>query len=154
MLFDPLGIITPFVLIAKCLIQTLWQKKLAWDEDMPEEELVIWKNWLGELSYLEDLAVPRCLKSAVTEEVHTVELHLFADASERAFAAAGVRAVGLTDLTRRHSFEWTEAAERSFQDLRKAVAAFPVVRPPDPEQPFRITTDACSRGWGATLSPV
>ncbi|KAF0314271.1 hypothetical protein FJT64_015247 [Amphibalanus amphitrite] len=63
-----------------------------------------------------------------------------------------VRAVGLTDLTRRHSFEWTEAAERSFQDLRKAVAAFPVVRPPDPEQPFRITTDACSRGWGATLS--
>ncbi|KAF0312553.1 F-box only protein 42 [Amphibalanus amphitrite] len=56
-----------------------------------------------------------------------------------------VRAVGLTDLTRRHSFEWTEAAERSFQDLRKAVAAFPVVRPPDPEQPFRITTDASSQ---------
>ncbi|XP_043199019.1 uncharacterized protein LOC122368823, partial [Amphibalanus amphitrite] len=100
MLFDPLGIITPFVLIAKCLIQTLWQKKLAWDEDMPEEELVIWKNWLGELSYLEDLAVPRCLKSAVTEEVHTVELHLFADASERAFAAAGY--VRFTDAAGHH----------------------------------------------------
>ena len=100
MLFDPLGIITPFVLIAKCLIQTLWQKKLAWDEDMPEEELVTWKSWLEELSCLEDLAVPRCLKSAVTEEVHAVELHLFADASERAFAAAGY--VRFTDAAGHH----------------------------------------------------
>ena len=63
-----------------------------------------------------------------------------------------VRAVGLTDLTRRDAFEWTAAAESSFQDLRQSIAAHPVVRPSDPEQPFRITTDACARGWGATLS--
>ena len=100
MLFDPLGIITPFVLIAKCLTQTLWQKKLAWDEDMPDEEQATWRSWLEELSHLEDLAVPRCLKSTVTEEIHAVELHMFADASERAFAAAGY--VRFTDVAGHH----------------------------------------------------
>ena len=100
MLFDPLGFITPFVLLVKCLIQTLWQKKLTWDEVMSEEDLVIWQKWLDELPRLEELSIPRCLKSTVNSEVHSVELHMFADASERAFAAAGY--VRISDITGQH----------------------------------------------------
>ena len=63
-----------------------------------------------------------------------------------------VRAVGLTDLTRQDKFQWTEAAERSFQDLKEAMVSYPVVRPADAQQPFRVTTDACGRGWGAVIT--
>ena len=66
----------------------------------------------------------------------------------------GTRAAPLTDLTRGEKFEWTEAAEVSFKDLCEAIASDPVVRPADPNLSFRLTTDACSRGWGATLSQV
>ena len=62
------------------------------------------------------------------------------------------RSAALTDLTSQERFEWTAAAEESFQDLKGAVAAYPVVQPADTELPFRVTTDACGRGWGATLT--
>ena len=65
-----------------------------------------------------------------------------------------VRAAPLTDLTRGEKFEWTEAADNAFKDLCEAISSHPVVRSADSSLPFRVTTDACSRGWGATLSQV
>ena len=63
-----------------------------------------------------------------------------------------ITAAALTDLTSQDKFKWTAEAEESFQDLRSTVAAYPIVQPADAERPFRVTTDACGRGWGATLS--
>ncbi|GFU58848.1 integrase catalytic domain-containing protein [Nephila pilipes] len=33
-IFDPLGLISPFTLRMKCLVQELWKNKIAWDEDL------------------------------------------------------------------------------------------------------------------------
>lgn len=38
-LFDPLGIVSPVVLVAKLLMQALWVRKLEWDEPIPEDLL-------------------------------------------------------------------------------------------------------------------
>ena len=42
-LFDPLGILTPFVLKAKILLQELWRAGLDWDEEIGEEYKKYWE---------------------------------------------------------------------------------------------------------------
>ncbi|KAK3748900.1 hypothetical protein QZH41_002891 [Actinostola sp. cb2023] len=51
--FDPLGVLTPFLLPAKCLIQTLWQKGKGWDEPLDPDDERIWKA--GRLVQIEEL---------------------------------------------------------------------------------------------------
>ena len=43
-LFDPLGMIAPFIMKAKLLLQELCRKKLQWDEEIRELEK---KQWLA-----------------------------------------------------------------------------------------------------------
>ena len=100
MIFDPLGLISPFVLRIKVLVQKLWALKLDWDEQIPDAELSEWEIWLRELPNLRDIAVPRCLLAAVVGDVQHIELHMFSDASEQAFAAVGY--VRVTDASGHH----------------------------------------------------
>ena len=44
--FDPLGVLAPFLLPVKCLIQTLWCKKKGWDEPLDEDDRMVWESWL------------------------------------------------------------------------------------------------------------
>ena len=84
--FDPLGVLAPFLLPAKCLIQDLWRKKRGWDEPLDESNRVVWENWLADLSALRVFELPRCLCSDAPQDVR-VELHVFGDASEKGFGA-------------------------------------------------------------------
>ena len=84
--FDPLGILAPFLLPAKCLIQDLWRKKRGWDEPLDESNRVVLENWLADLSPLRVFELPRCLCSDAPQDVR-VELHVFGDASEKGFGA-------------------------------------------------------------------
>ena len=38
--FDPLGVLSPYLFLAKSLIQTLWRKRKHWDEPLEPEDLV------------------------------------------------------------------------------------------------------------------
>ena len=89
MVFDPLGIVSPFTLRAKLLVQRLWTLKCDWDEPLTGGELAVWEQWLSELPQLQTIEIPRCFKAAVSSEdtVCEVELHIFCDASENAFGA-------------------------------------------------------------------
>lgn len=44
-MFDPLGLLTPFTIRVKCLIQDLWDKKFTWDENLPPKLEEKWKVW-------------------------------------------------------------------------------------------------------------
>ena len=53
MLFNPLGLISPFVIMAQMLLQTLWSRGYDWNDIIVDEvakKLVsgfdIWKVWL------------------------------------------------------------------------------------------------------------
>jgi hypothetical protein len=51
-IFDPLGLIAPFVVNAKLVLQKLWQLKLQWDQSVPNPLAEEWHRFLNELCHL------------------------------------------------------------------------------------------------------
>lgn len=84
-MFDPLGLISPVVTLAKIFYQDLWKLKLDWDEVLPEELSRKWHEFCQQLSHLKELSIPRYLLHQPKPRL--IELHGFADASERAYGA-------------------------------------------------------------------
>ncbi len=44
-LYDVLGIITPFSISRKIILQKLWELNIGWDQSIPAEMLPKWKTW-------------------------------------------------------------------------------------------------------------
>ncbi|XP_024875673.1 uncharacterized protein LOC112457035 [Temnothorax curvispinosus] len=84
-LFDPLGWLAPVVVSAKILFQATWLRGLDWDDPLSETDALQWKTYQAELPLLEQIRVPRRIYPGARGL--GVELHGFADASEKAYAA-------------------------------------------------------------------
>lgn len=82
-IFDPLGLIAPFVMKAELLLQTLSMKRLGRDDPLEEDDKKQWKRWLDYLPKLQEMQVDCCLKPKVFDEVKEVQLHLFSGASRQ-----------------------------------------------------------------------
>ena len=87
MIFDPLGIVAPFTLRAKILVQRLWSLNYGWDDQLRATERHEFLEWESEIHYLENIRIPRCYKARLTQEPDEYQLHVFCDASEAAFGA-------------------------------------------------------------------
>ncbi len=61
-IYDPLGIVAPFVLTAKIILQDLCRQKLGWDDEIPGTAINRWNSWIKELPNLVKLVVPSCFK--------------------------------------------------------------------------------------------
>ena len=61
-LFDPLGMIAPFIMKAKLLLQELCRNKLEWDEEIEELEGNQWLRWLSDLLKLKKVKVEGCFR--------------------------------------------------------------------------------------------
>ena len=85
--YDPLGFVGSFILTAKLILQDLCRLKLDWDDKIPDKYLHRWQAWLNDLPNLEQLAIDRCFKPSPTEEVHSIQLHHFSDASQQGYGA-------------------------------------------------------------------
>ena len=86
-LFDPLGLLSPFVLPVKVLIQELWKEKVEWDEKIQDHHLQVWKRWTSSLPLIELIQIPCCYRNPDMPNNSMVQLHLFSDASEYAYSA-------------------------------------------------------------------
>ena len=86
-LFDPLGFLAPFIVVAKILLQEIWTRGLDWDENLDDDLMVKATSWLKQLDHLEDIRIPRCLRLGQNEEVRSFTLHTFVDASQAAYGA-------------------------------------------------------------------
>ncbi|XP_026745499.1 uncharacterized protein LOC113506862 [Trichoplusia ni] len=78
-LYDPLGWIAPVVVIAKFMIQKLWKMGLGWDDTISEELTSEWLQFRDNLAHIKSVSIPRWLQCSNTS---TIELHVFADASQ------------------------------------------------------------------------
>ncbi len=87
--YDPLGFIIPYTTRAKILIQKLWDKPREWDDPLfPDELLQSWLKWEDELKSLSSITFPRCYVTLEMDNDSVVrEIHVFCDASERAYGA-------------------------------------------------------------------
>ncbi|XP_015772177.1 PREDICTED: uncharacterized protein LOC107350464 [Acropora digitifera] len=87
-IFDPIGLIAPFSVRSKLILQNPCTKSVGWDEEIPLEVSLKWNQWVQELSELERLHIPRCYTDLPLSQNPKVELHAFGDASEVAYASA------------------------------------------------------------------
>ena len=58
--FDLLGLLSPFLIRAKILMQEVWLNGLEWDEILSQELIVKVNTWFAELSIMSDIKL-RCL---------------------------------------------------------------------------------------------
>ena len=83
--FDPLGLVAPFILVGKQILQELCRDGIGWDDEVPDKLRPKWEKWRAELLALERLRVARCHKPQDFEEVKNVELHHFSDACQNGY---------------------------------------------------------------------
>ncbi|CDW57723.1 Peptidase A17 and DUF1759 and DUF1758 domain cont aining protein [Trichuris trichiura] len=86
-IFDPMGFLAPFTIRAKIILQSLWQSGTGWDESIPDVLNAKWSRWKQDLHMLPQLLVQRTLIPVDINAVRSIELHAFADASEKAYGA-------------------------------------------------------------------
>ena len=86
--FDPMGLLSIFLLPAKRIFQELCKVKLSWDESLPENILSQWEKWVGFLAQMKDLKIHRYLFHDCEFEEggpNSIEIHAFCDASMQAY---------------------------------------------------------------------
>jgi len=83
--FDPLGLVAPFILVGKQILQELCRDGVGWDDEVPDNLRPKWEKWRAELPALERLRVARCHKPQDFDKVMNVELHHFSDACQNGY---------------------------------------------------------------------
>ncbi|KAK0144674.1 hypothetical protein N1851_017016 [Merluccius polli] len=79
--YDPLGLMAPFVLLGKQVLQQMCRGKIGWDEELPESLRPQWESWIKDLPNLSDMEIKRCYLPSHFGPVRRYELHHFCDAS-------------------------------------------------------------------------
>lgn len=87
-IYDPLGLVAAFVIHGKILIQDVWRSRIDWDHKVPLDVFCRWKLWLNALRKMSEIKIPRCYFPGYNPSSYrSLQLHIFVDASEQAFAA-------------------------------------------------------------------
>ncbi|XP_055633828.1 uncharacterized protein LOC129774158 [Toxorhynchites rutilus septentrionalis] len=77
------------VIQGKILLQDVWRARLDWDDRIPEDLFVRWKQWLQVLKELDNVRITRCYFPGYDPACYDdLELHIFVDGSEQAYSAA------------------------------------------------------------------
>ncbi|XP_029171202.1 uncharacterized protein LOC114940633 [Nylanderia fulva] len=84
-LYDPLGWAAPVVIVAKIILQELWLLHCEWDSLISDELKSRWNYFVSEFHKLEMIKIPRWTGQG--PQTLALEIHGFADASNRAYAA-------------------------------------------------------------------
>lgn len=83
LIFDPLGLLSPFTFVAKLYLRETWAVKLGWDDPLPPELFEKWLNFFQSMFQLNDLSYDRKLCPA--DAVGDPWLILLSDASDHAY---------------------------------------------------------------------
>ena len=84
-IFDPLGIIAPFTIRFRKVLQAAWNHGPKWDKPLQLDENSDFENLKKERSSFKDVHLPRKLLNEIP--ISSIELHTFTDASELALSA-------------------------------------------------------------------
>lgn len=85
--FDPLGFLTNLVVRGRMILQQICRTGINWDDSIPVSVFEMWLSWLEDLKHIPNIQIPRCY-SPLLPDAKFLEIHVFCDASEEAFASA------------------------------------------------------------------
>ena len=80
-MYDPLGMLAPFILQGKILMQQACQENIDWNDTVSDDQSAKWKKWKEQPSDLHSIKVPRCLRPPNFVKTNRTGLHYFSDAS-------------------------------------------------------------------------
>ncbi|XP_033222725.1 uncharacterized protein LOC117176583 [Belonocnema kinseyi] len=83
-LFDPLGLLGPFLFYAKLMIKHLWKLQITWDGPLPTGIESNWVEFRNQLPCLNELHFCRCI---ISPNFIEIQVHGFCVASEKAYGA-------------------------------------------------------------------
>nr|CAI5837829.1 unnamed protein product [Callosobruchus analis] len=83
-IYDPLGLLSPAIILIKILIQELWSLHIPWDSSIPLDLKNKWLQFQHELTTLNSLHIPR---NVIPQGFTVVDVHCFCDASNKAYAS-------------------------------------------------------------------
>lgn len=85
-IYDPLGLVAHYLIRGRMVLQEIWRDGTDWDEAISAEQRSEWISFTKQLAEIEHLEIPRQYAPLAPSESR-VQLVVFVDASERAFAA-------------------------------------------------------------------
>lgn len=93
--YDPLGLISPYVLRAKLIFQAECRKQeKGWDDPLDADNQEKWLQWLEDLPKLQEVQLQRCIIPDGFGRIVQANLHHFCDASMEGYGAVSyLRAV-------------------------------------------------------------
>ncbi|XP_055591270.1 uncharacterized protein LOC129743309 [Uranotaenia lowii] len=83
-LFDALGLVSPVIVEAKMIMQSLWAANIGWDDPVNGDLLHRWEEFQTWLTQLGKFDIPRCV---VVSETKRMEIHGFVDVSKHVYGA-------------------------------------------------------------------
>ncbi|KAJ8979781.1 hypothetical protein NQ317_007689 [Molorchus minor] len=83
-IFDPLGFLSPCIILAKIILQNLWCERVSWDETISSALHTRWLQFRNELVALNNLQISRQI---TCKDAISMEIHGFSDASTHAYGA-------------------------------------------------------------------
>lgn len=86
-LFDPLGFLAPVKIKGLIIIQDIWRTKIGWEDQVSHQINEKWQQWLTELTETVHVKIPRRLSTTSIQDAEDIQMHVFVDASEEAYAA-------------------------------------------------------------------
>lgn len=116
-LYDPIGFVSPVVITARLLIQDAWIRRLQWDEELPKDMRDQFWNWVDQLPNLLNVQVPRWFGTEDNND--HIELHVFGDASIKAYGAVAYMRCVTNNVTTVH-FVCSRARVAPVKDLTLA----------------------------------
>lgn len=84
-IYDPLGFVAHYVIQGKILLQEIWRSGIGFDDTLTDNLDMKWKQFIEQLNNLCKVELPRCYSSLIPE-ARDIQLHIFCDASEKAFS--------------------------------------------------------------------
>ncbi|XP_055591140.1 uncharacterized protein LOC129743191 [Uranotaenia lowii] len=88
-IYDPLGMVSNFVIHGKILLQEVWRSKTGWDEQITPENVARFKLWIEFLRKIEMVHIHRCYFPGYRRDsFQSLQLHIFVDANQGCTAEA------------------------------------------------------------------
>lgn len=96
-LFDPLGMLAPFIIFGKMLVQDVWRCGSDWGQPIDNASNEKWQRWIERLPEIEEAEIPRYyFRKSSSIDLRSLQLHVLVNASKDAYGAVAYFRV-LTD---------------------------------------------------------